>query len=100
LLTIKEVVTLTTMIFCFLSGGKMILRLHHKFIVTGLNILTKTVIAVIIAIIFNLPSYAQDIYLTEETEISGGAEYSIYLEKMMNTCKGWMLKYYLMYSIK
>ena len=100
MLTIKEAVTLNTIIFYFLSGGKMKLRLQHKFIVTGLNILTKTVVAVIIAISFNLPSYTQEIYLTEETEISGGAEYSIFLENMMNKGKGWMLKYNLMYSIK
>ena len=66
----------------------MIRRLQHKFIVTWLSIITKTVLAVIITISSGLSSYAQEIYLAEETEISGGAEYSKFLNKQINSGYG------------
>ena len=51
------------------------------------------VVAVIIVLSLNLSVYAQEIFVTEETEISGGAEYSIYLQKMIDSGMGGMLKY-------
>jgi hypothetical protein len=48
---------------------------------------------IILILLCNSLLFPQEIYLTEETKISGGAEYSIYMEKMINSGKSWMLQY-------
>lgn len=59
----------------------------------NLNFFLKvSIILLILSLHFHL--FAQtEIVNIERTEISGGAEYSIYLEKMINSGKGWMLEY-------